>query len=131
VLQSQRVFDVSAATASQVSRVFSNPKGAGLLLRLDVTVGTTLDLQVQIDAVWPNGVTSPVLIAPAAGLTGTGTTLFWVSHQGFTSPAPVSQVDETIAGTPMPERYRITLVHGNANPATYTLDAMPDLRPSG
>jgi hypothetical protein len=110
----------TAATTDQSSAVIIKPLNAsGMVIFVDVTVGSTLAIEPEID------VYSTVLdewfawctnIGGAAPITAVATYAFAVVNKGATGNYTIA--DEYIG---LPTRFRIRMDHTNANEATYTV----------
>lgn len=116
-----RVLTVTAGTADQATPEMALAPGyAGILLTLQVTAGTTLllDMNLQFRNSAGTWVTMVADMPSAGGITGVSTT-----HR-LIYPHAVSGASLTVGLTqvPIPHVFRILVNHGNANAATYTLD---------
>jgi hypothetical protein len=125
-MDTERLFDVENATATQSTRVLSNPDGIGYIFRFEVTSGTGYSLVIRAVAVGPNGEEEDLFATAAVTGSSANPLLFWATGVGVFVPGTASLVNENIQGVPHPERFKFYIDHGNANAVSYTLDIMPD-----
>lgn len=109
------VYPSAARTATPTSVDVPVGRARALELVIDITAGATLSITPKIEGVDTlSGKTYTLLVGSA--LTGVGTTVLRV----FPGAAPAAN---TVANDVLPETIRITMTHGNANSATYTVAA--------
>lgn len=99
------------ATPTAVSRRVDKFRGA--VLTVDITAGSTLSITPKIEGVTSSGAVYTILTGTA--LTGVSTTALRV-FPGATASA------NSIANDVLPQNIKVTLTHGNATAATYTVD---------
>lgn len=113
-----RVLDVAAATTTQSSGTITARRDRrGFILRVNVTAGSTLSLIAALILILPDGNEIPMGNASAA-LTGIGVANYLFYPATITEPTAVTEAIET----PIPVEFKVTITHGNANAATYTVD---------
>lgn len=109
------IYPLAARTATPTSVDVPVGRARGLLLVIDITAGVTLAVTPKIEGVDTlSGKTFTLLVGTA--LAGVGTTVLRVFPA---APAAANAVANDV----LPETIRITMTHGNANSATYTVAA--------
>lgn len=114
--RAQSIYASGARTVTPAAAELVINGHRGLEVAIQVTAGATLSLTVTID-IWDE-VTGAYLATTltSAALTGTGTTRLLV-YPGATVAANVA------ANAHIRNKVRVTVTHGNANSATYQVDA--------
>lgn len=118
VWEPEELLASAARTATVASAAKENPGARGVLVTLDVTVGTTLSLTISIRYRDPITGKNVALVTAAAAVTGVGTTTIAVVPGGAAGGAITDAVDIAL-----PKDWDVNVVHGNANSATYQVSA--------
>lgn len=120
--EEELLITATAATATQYSSVFDVPPWAkGMVLLFDVTAGSTLLLDVNVEGYSGtlNKYGSWYLNCPSnGGVTGVSTT--WCLYY----PHNTSEVAIGVNIVPMLTQFRAYVHHGNTNAATYTVHVL-------
>lgn len=107
----------AAFTSTQNSADISNIGCRGVQAILNVTAGTTLSLVLTIQAKDPVSGSYYKLNADPSAVTGTGLTVYELFPGiGATSGGVTQRTSASL-----PRTFRITVTHGNANSATYSV----------
>ena len=122
------LLNVSAGTATQTSQQLNTPMAAGLLLRAKVTAGAVLLLTLAVD-MWLDDSAEWIEYCKAgAALSGVSNASYLPSPALGAAPplVPVGAVGADMTGSfclPVPDLWRVRMIHGNATASTYTVTA--------
>lgn len=111
----------AARTTTQTGDTKYNNEAAGVLLSVLVTAGATLSLTPKIQFSPDGGATWIDYCVITAALTTTGNVSYLV-YPGILASAD-GAVTESF-NLPLPRVWRLVVTHGNANSATYSVQAM-------
>lgn len=115
--EQQTVFASAERTATAASDTYANARHRGVHLVIDATAVTdTPSVVFTIQGYSPLGNDYYTILASAA-ITGTGTTVLRV-FPGATASANVTANDQ------LPALWRVNAVHGDADPITYSVNAV-------
>ncbi len=115
--QSFRVLTLIAATTTQTSDVGANPKRRDMYLHLNVTAGTGLSLKGALICVLADGTELP--LAEGSTVAEVGKLSSFITPNDITPSAGMLSIAAKV-----PLVFKIAIIHGNTNPATYTVDAV-------
>jgi hypothetical protein len=112
----------SAATATQNSETIHLPPTVnGIIVTLDVTGGATLLLDINVEAYSPGAGAWFAWAGDcpsSGGVTGVSVTRCFFGPKGSSSGGHYAINDLLVM---LPTVFRVSIVHGNANAATYTV----------
>jgi hypothetical protein len=111
----------TAATSTQSSALIYKPLWAtGLFLILDITAGSTLALDVYLQAYSPGAAAYVDWLTevPTTELTGVSETGFVFTALGIVTGGHYNVEDRVVM---LPPQFRVQVTHDNANEATYVL----------
>jgi hypothetical protein len=105
----------AARTATVASAALSGRRFRGVSLYVKITAGTTLSITPQLEGLDQASGDWYLLLA--------GTALTGVSVKRLTVAPGITVVANASAADVLPDQWRVNMVHGNANSATYTVGA--------
>lgn len=113
-----RALDVTGATSDQTAELVSDNRHREMYVVLNVTAGATLQLTIALVVALEDG--TEVEIAETQNqVTGVEQQITLIASQVAAGPGSL----ETLQ-VHLPLAFKLRVKHGNANPATYTLDAV-------